>query len=248
MTPFLSVQHLSYGYSARAEVVRDISFDLALGLTVLLGANGAGKSTLMQLIAGELRPPTGTIFVGGEDVRRSDSWRQRIGWVPQRSVFDPAQRAVDFVADVGWLRGMDRATARHHAVNALRIMGLEEHSTTRLRAISGGMQRRAMVAAGIVHEPDVLLLDEPTAGLDPHHRSSLIRALRDMASNGTSVLMSTHIAADMDSADRALILHRGCIAADSSVADFIERYGSVEQGFCTVTEQATDGTQGGAAV
>ena len=114
--------------------------------------------------------------------------------------------------------------------------------------MSGGMQRRAMVAAGIVHEPDVLLLDEPTAGLDPHHRSSLIRALRDMASNGTTVLMSTHVAADMDSADRALILHRGGIAADSSVADFIERYGSVEQGFCAVTEQATDGTQGGAAL
>lgn len=102
----------------------------------------------MQLIAGELRPPTGTIFVGGEDVRRSDSWRQRVGWVPQRSVFDPAQRAVDFVADVGWLRGLDRATARQHAVNALRIIGLEDHSTTRLRAMSGGMQRRAMVAAG----------------------------------------------------------------------------------------------------
>ena len=135
MTPFLSVQHLSYGYSARTKVVRDISFDLAPGLTVLLGANGAGKSTLMQLIAGELRPPTGTIFVGGEDVRRSDSWRQRVGWVPQRSVFDPAQRAVDFVADVGWLRGLDRATARQHAVNALRIIGLEDHSTTRLRDV-----------------------------------------------------------------------------------------------------------------
>ena len=237
-----SVQHLSYGYSARAEVVRDISFDLAPELTVVLGANGAGKSTLMQLIAGELHPPAGTIFVGGEDVRCSDSWRQRVGWVPQRSVFDPAQRAVDFVAAVGWLRGLDRATARHRAINALELMGLEEHSATRLRAMSGGMQRRAMVAAGIVHEPDVLLLDEPTAGLDPHHRSSLMRALRDMASDGTTVLMSTHVAADMDSADRALILNGGCITADSPVADFLARYGSVEEGFCAVTESATSGT------
>ncbi|MEL4161456.1 ABC transporter ATP-binding protein [Corynebacterium bovis] len=235
MTPAIEIHDLNFRYAAAKPVLRGVSFSLEDGFSVILGANGAGKSTLMGLMAGEHRPPPGTVVVGGTDVRDSSAWKRSVGWVPQRNVFDPGDRVLAFVTDVGWLRGLSRAEARSAAGEALELVGLSDRKRSRLRTLSGGMKWQAMVAAGIVHSPDVLLLDEPTAGLGPNHRAFLTGVLRRMADRGISVLMSTHVAADVEDAERVLVLDGGRIVADSPVADLLAVHGSVDAAFRAVT-------------
>lgn len=239
MTPALQAKGLRFGYRANKPVLDDVSFTVDSGFSVILGANGAGKSTLMRLLSGEKRPPAETVFVHGQDTCTSrmgvHPWRRNLGWVPQHNATDPAQRVRDFVADVGWLRGLSIADSRNSAMEAITRVGLEGKATSRMRTLSGGMQRQAMIAAGIVHRPSVVLLDEPTAGLDPNHRAAITSVLRSLAEQGTSVLMSTHVSADVTDADRVLVLDNGTIVVDSSVSELIASHGSVDAAFRATT-------------
>lgn len=239
MTPALLTRQLHFGYRAGHPVLHDVSFTVDGGFSVILGANGAGKSTLMRLLAGEERPPKGTVFIHGSPTHTSrlgiHPWRQHLGWVPQHNPADPAQRVTDFVTDVGWLRGLSHRDARRAAKEAIARVKLEDKATSRIRTLSGGMQRQAMIAAGIVHNPSIVLLDEPTAGLDPNHRADVTAILRRLANNGTSILMSTHVAADVTDAQRVLVLDSGAIVADSPVDSLISQHGSVDAAFRATT-------------
>ena len=191
----------------------------------------------MSLIAGERKPSPHSVSILGDDVATTDRWKEFTGWVPQRATADPGQRTSSFVRDVAWLRGLNRSEATFAARQAIETVGLSEVSNQRVRTLSGGMHKRMMIAAGIVRQPKVLLLDEPTAGLDPNHRSSIVQQLKELAVTGTTVLMTTHIAADVEEADRALFLDGGNIAADHTVSALLSQHHSIDDAFRRFTSK-----------
>ncbi|MFV0634015.1 ABC transporter ATP-binding protein [Demequina sp.] len=186
--------------------------DLALtaGVTCLVGPNGAGKSTLLGILGGMQRPPEGVV------VRRRGT---RVGQLPQQLALPMHARCADYVEHAAWVHGVPRA-ARPVAVRvALEEVGLAERSRDRVRTLSGGMQRRLGIAQAIVHRPDVVLLDEPTAGLDPLQRASLRDVLARMAVRA-SVLVSTHLVEDVRGlADRVVVLSDGAVVFDGTVPE-----------------------------
>lgn len=175
----------------------NVDLEFESGITVLLGRNGAGKTTLVRSLVGIERPTSGTIHVHVDGSVVSQGAAQRfMGWMPQAFGFPKFMRVQEFVAYAGWLKGLDRAEAARLAATALEITNLEESSGVRLDKLSGGTLRRAGLAAAIVHQPAILILDEPTAGLDPIQRADLHVRLREF-SGASAVLVATHLLEDV---------------------------------------------------
>lgn len=194
------------------------------GCTVMLGPNGAGKTTLLSLAATALRPQRGAIRFGPLDTtRRGDlrSVRRAVGWMPQQVRAIPGLTAQEQVAYAGWLKGMPRTAAWTAAATALERVALSAESRRRTSELSGGQQRRVGLAQLLVHEADILLLDEPTAGLDPGQRGRFRDTLRTIASD-RPVLVSTHQVDDLsDLFDTVVVLDRGRISFEGTVEDFM---------------------------
>ncbi len=236
------VADVSYSYGARS-VLKGLTWELTPGVTLLLGPNGSGKSTLLGLLATRLALTTGTIVAEGRswaDSRDLMAIRRTIGWVPQSLDVDRAMRVHDFVAYSGWLRGMSTGDADEAAESALQNVGLAARSRDRIRALSGGMQRRALIAAGIVHSPALLILDEPTAGLDPKHRRSLNSMIETLGREGVVVLVATHISEDAESADRIGILSGGSLVANGTPRELEAEFGSISQAYIDLTDDGED--------
>ncbi|MGW6602189.1 ATP-binding cassette domain-containing protein [Streptomyces sp. NPDC055036] len=210
----------TYGYRRRKPVLEDLSYHLPAGLTVLLGPNGAGKSTLLKLAASVTSPRAGTVTLDGV-AAGSKPYRQAVAWMPQDIVPMPTLTAREYVAYVGWLKGMSRGDAWQRARRALGRVKLAEKADTKSSQLSGGQLRRVGVAAALVHDARVLLLDEPTAGMDPHQR----RVFRDILNSLTGdvqVLLSTHDVADLaEEADHVTVLHSGRILHDGPTDSFL---------------------------
>lgn len=239
MTSLLTCEHLSFGYRPGREVLHDLSFSLESGMTALLGANGAGKSTLMRILATELPVPRGaTVTITDINANRGNlgAIRSRIGWAPQEFPFDRHQRARDAIAMIAHLRGMRRGDVPGAVDKALAAAELSDRASDRLGSLSGGLRRRAVIAAGIVHSPEVLLLDEPTAGLDPDNRADVMAMLRRCADSGTAVLMSTHLSTDVESADRVAFLRDGAIMHNAPVANVLRDHGSIDAAFSALSK------------
>ena len=211
----IEVDHVTFGYGRR-RVLDDLSLDVGDGLTFLVGENGAGKTTLMRLLLGLERPARGQVRVGGQSVssRRRGRAQRGVGYLPQE--FDvPGHMTVrDFVAYVAWLRFVPREAIGPATARALEDVGLLDRADDRMGELSGGMVRRAGIAQALVHEPRVLLLDEPTVGLDPSRRVEM-RALLRSLSERVAVLCSTHLLEDVSLTDgRMLVLADGHLAYD----------------------------------
>ncbi|MEV5647242.1 ABC transporter ATP-binding protein [Nocardia sp. NPDC052254] len=236
------VTDVSYSYGARS-VLRGLTWELTPGVTLLLGPNGSGKSTLLGLLATRLALGTGDIVADGRswaDSHELVAIRRTIGWAPQSLDVDRAMRVRDFVAYSGWLRGMSTRAADDAAQDALHRLGLATRGRDRIRALSGGMQRRALIAAGIVHSPSVLVLDEPTAGLDPKHRRSLNSMIEQLGRDGVVVVVATHISEDAESADRIGILSGGVLVANGTPRELETRFGSISQAYIELTDDGED--------
>jgi len=192
--------------------VSDVSFDIGPGVTALLGPNGAGKSTMLRMLCGLARPSRGTIRVLGRDPRSDVGVTRSIGLVPQQgSVFEPltAREFVRLTAALHALRDPDAA-----ATAALETVGLDPSDTRRLPAYSKGMRQRVKVAQGIVHDPVVLLLDEPLTGLDPRQRADMIALFRRLGAEGRCVLVSSHVLDEVERlGSRILVMSQGRLAA-----------------------------------
>lgn len=231
----LSTEQLTYSYRKGRIVLRGVDFTLPKGLTALLGENGAGKSTLMRLLATEIpaHRADGNILLPGQSYRDTPlrDIRRALGWVPQHEPFDPSQRVVAALSDVASLRGIPRADRSRVVGASLQRVQLADSSQEKIANLSGGMARRVTIAAALLNEPEILLLDEPTAGLDPRNRRSVLNVVQDLAQNGMRVLMSTHVAADVRDADHILFLSQGAIALNTTVADFQQRYGDIDTAF-----------------
>jgi ABC-2 type transport system ATP-binding protein len=215
----------SYWYKRKGQAVLDnFSYQLPEGLTILLGPNGAGKSTLLKLAASVLQPQVGEIRLDGIS-SRSRTYRRHISWMPQHITAMAGLTAREQVAYTGWLKGMRRGDAWREAVVALEAVNLRDQADAKAPTLSGGQLRRLGVASALVHGCEVMLLDEPTAGMDPTQR----RVFRDLltataATGDVKILMSTHDVADLtDDADHVTVLSEGRIRYTGTSHDFLSQ-------------------------
>lgn len=193
-------------------VFADFSWEMPAGRTVLLGPNGAGKSTLLALGATALAPDVGDVRMGawsGASRRDRSTFRRAVGWMPQQVRPIGGLTCREQVAYAGWLKGLDRATAWQAAGAALDRVDLASEADRRTSQLSGGQQRRVGLAQILVHHADLLLLDEPTAGLDPNQRARFRDVLREI-SHEVPVLVSTHQVDDLtDLFDTVVVIDHG---------------------------------------
>ncbi|RMI37196.1 ABC transporter ATP-binding protein [Streptomyces triticirhizae] len=217
----LQLRACTYAYRPWARpVLSGLDYRLPPGVTVLLGPNGAGKSTLLRLAAGVTRPRAGSVSL--DDLpSQARAYRGAVAWMPQHITAMTALTAREQVAYTGWLKGMNRADAWTASATALARVDLADEADTRARRLSGGQLRRVGVAAALVHGARVLLLDEPTAGMDPRQR----RVFRDVLATLTdevTVLLSTHDVADLaEESDHVTVLEAGRIRYTGSTEGFL---------------------------
>ncbi len=210
----------------RAEAVRGVDLDLGTGVLGLLGPNGAGKTTLLRMLATVISPNSGTIRLLGHDPAVHAERRQirrLLGYLPQAPGYYPAFTVAEFVEYFALLKEVPKTLLRPAVARAIERVGLEGRSGSKLRTLSGGMLRRAGIAQAIVNDPDLLLLDEPTAGLDPEQRVQFRALLREIGEAAT-VVVSTHLAEDVGAAcDQVAVMHAGRIAFCGTPAGLIAR-------------------------
>ncbi len=225
--PALEVCDLSFAH-AGTPVLDSVSLAIAAGeFAVLLGPNGAGKTTLFSLITRLHDRRRGEIRIGGFDVRRQAvQAHARIGVVFQQPTLDLDLSVAQNLAYHGALHGMGRGEARRRGEAQLTRVGLAEHRGKRVRRLSGGQRRRVEIARGLLHDPRLLLLDEPTVGLDVASRRDLVEhAHRLCAEEGVAVLWATHLIDEVRPGDRVLVLHRGRLLADGTAEALTARLG-----------------------
>ena len=187
-----------------------ISLQAGPGVYGLLGANGAGKTTLLRMICGVLRPTSGDIRFAGLDVS-SEGYRARLGYLPQDFGYYPEFTALDFLLYLAALKGLPRAAARQQSRDLLELVGLTGEAGHRIRTFSGGMRQRLGIAQALLGDPQLLVLDEPTAGLDPKERVRFRNLIARLGARRT-VLLSTHIVSDVEHiAGTILILKSGVL-------------------------------------
>ena len=234
----LAVDGLSYAFGAR-RVLQDVSFAVRPGdFTILLGLNGAGKSTLFALITRLYSARTGGIAVFGHDVEREPrAALARLGVVFQQPTLDLDLTVEQNLFYHAALHGMSRKHAGPPIEAELARIGLLDRRHDRVRALSGGQKRRVELARALVHQPALLLLDEPTVGLDIESRQFLLQHVRDLCeTRGIGVLWATHLIDEAGDRARVIVLHHGRVLADDSMAALAAPYGSLRQAFDTLTQ------------
>ena len=220
--PLFELIAVTHDYG-RVRALSDVSLAVEAGAIGLVGQNGAGKSTLLQILLGLIRPTQGVARVLGLDVRMSGvRVRGRVGYMPERGSLVPGLRGVEFVALAGQLSGMPRRQSLRRAHEVLSYLGLEEARYRYLEQYSVGMKQRLKLAAALVHDPPVLLLDEPTAGLDPDGRTAMLGVLRALAQRpNRSLILSSHLLGDIERVCRtAVILDRGIVVRTGRIEGF----------------------------
>jgi ABC-2 type transport system ATP-binding protein len=194
----------------------------------LLGPNGAGKSTTMGMLAGVLRPDAGSIALDGEADPTRSQLRRRIGFVPQGLGLYQELSAEENLVLFGRLHGVRSSKVLARVAWALDFAGLHEHRARRVRSFSGGMQRRLNLACALLHEPALLLLDEPTVGVDPQSREHIFRSIEALKKAGLTIVYSTHYMEEAERlCDSVAIVDQGRVIAEGSTAELLARHGSL---------------------
>jgi ABC-2 type transport system ATP-binding protein len=210
-TPAIEVDHVSRWYG-NVVAVNDISFALGPGVTGLLGPNGAGKSTLLHLMAGLLAPSAGRVLIEGGTAWRRPAMYRDVGLVPERETVHAYLTGRQFAQLNAELQGVPDADAA--AARAIATVDLTDAADRPIGTYSKGMRQRAKLAGALVHDPNVLLLDEPFNGMDPRQRLHMITLLRSMAAAGRTILFSSHILEEVERlADSILVVYAGRLAA-----------------------------------
>lgn len=203
----LSIDRLTKQYQNKIAVDR-ISLRLNTGIYGLLGANGAGKTTLMRMVCGILKPTSGTITFDGIDVSE-ERYRSMLGYLPQDFGYYPEFTGEDFLLYMAALKGMRKPQARRKTVELLKLVSLHDVAKKKIKTYSGGMKQRLGIAQALLNQPKLLVLDEPTAGLDPKERVRFCDLIKDLGKDSI-VLLSTHIVSDIEHiADDILMMKSG---------------------------------------
>jgi ABC-2 type transport system ATP-binding protein len=191
----------------------------------LLGPNGAGKSTTIGMITGLVTPDAGTVSIGGATLATdAAAFKRRIGFVPQDLALYEALPALANLELFGSLYGVGGAQLRERAQAALALVGLSDRARDKPETFSGGMKRRLNIAAALVHDPDVLLLDEPTAGVDPQSRNAIFENLEELKRRGKAIVYTTHYMEEVERlADHITIIDHGKVVANGTLAELLQR-------------------------
>jgi ABC-2 type transport system ATP-binding protein len=198
--------------------LNDVSVNVPPGITGLLGPNGAGKSTFMKLITGQLRPSKGVVKVLGEPIWGNPHLYFQIGFCPEQDAFYERMTGLEWVTALVRLNGLSDAEANAAAIRALTIVELMDAANKKIGAYSKGMRQRVKLAQAIVHDPDLLILDEPLSGMDPLARRKSIRLVREWARAGKSIIVSSHILHEIESMTaNILLINNGRILAEGDV-------------------------------
>lgn len=217
----LTIDRLTKQFGSMIAVDR-VSTRLTPGVYGLLGANGAGKTTLMRMVCDVLRPTSGEIRFDGRDVRLlGDEYRARLGYLPQDFGYYPDFSALDFMCYLAALKGLDRRAARRRSLELLETVGLADVARQKVRTFSGGMKQRLGIAQAVLNDPAVLVLDEPTAGLDPKERVRFRNLIASFAQDKI-VILSTHIVSDVEYvADEILVMRAGAFIMQGAPTDIV---------------------------
>lgn len=215
----LKLENVSKSYGEK-QALKNINMSLMPGIYGLLGPNGAGKSTMMNIITGNLQQTKGCVLYNGKDVRSlGNHFRGRIGYCPQQLTLYPSFTPQRFLYYMASLHGMNKQDARDRIDWALELLALSDVRRKPIYSLSGGMKQRLMLAQALIHDPDILILDEPTAGLDPNQRIA-VRNLIGEISLHKIVIISTHVVSDVEYiAKELLLLSKGELLCQSSPRD-----------------------------
>lgn len=221
MPPLIRAEGLTKRYG-NTIALDAIDLEIHEGITGLLGANGAGKSTAIKLFLGLLKPTAGSVWVLGQDPSRSVEVRARLGYMPEHDCLPATASAAELVYHMAQVSGLPPAHARTRAADALRHVGLDEERYRPMGEYSTGMKQRVKLAQAIVHDPALVFLDEPTAGLDPVGREEMLQLIKRIGKEfGISILLSSHLMGDVErTCDRIIVLDGGRVIREGGISGF----------------------------
>lgn len=232
----LEIKHLSKTYG-ELKALEDVNFCLQKGISGLLGVNGAGKSTLIGIMTTNIRADQGEILLDGKNIETlGRDYRKRIGYVPQERIYYPNMTVFDFLMYTGVLKDLPSKERKKEVEAVLERLELNDVKDRKVGTFSGGMIRKTILAQALIGDPQILILDEPTAGLDPHERVRLKKLLKELGAD-KNILIATHIVSDIDGlVDQILLLKNGRIIPNhimeelekpdhaGKLEDMLERY------------------------
>jgi ABC-2 type transport system ATP-binding protein len=227
--PVVTLEGVTVAYG-KNRALRDVTSSFSAGAVGLLGPNGAGKSTMIKALLGFIVPDQGRIRILGLDVAVSSlEIRARVGYMPESDAHIPGMNAVSFVAYCGELAGLPRVDAMQRAHEVLFYVGLGEARYRNVETYSTGMKQRIKLAQALVHDPDLLFLDEPTNGMDPRGRDEMLELVRDLAHHkGVNLVLSSHVLPDVEYAcDDVVVMDKGRIAIAGPIAALKQPRGRV---------------------
>ena len=223
MEALLAAENLSKRYKD-VVALNDVSFEISDGITGILGENGAGKSPAIKIFLGLLQPTSGSATILGENASENILVRSRLGYMPEHDCLPSNVTAAEFLTHMAEVSGLPPAHARSRAADTLRHAGLFEERYRSIGGYSTGMKQRVKIAQALVHDPAIVLLDEPTAGLDPAGREEMLELVRKTHREfGISILFSSHLMADVErTCDRIVVLQGGQLVQSGEVKSFTE--------------------------
>ena len=223
MPPILEAKNLTKRYGSTI-ALDSVDFEVDQGITGLLGPNGAGKSTAIKLFLGLLKPTSGSAEVMGRQPYNSIEIRGRLGYMPEHDCLPDAINSSEFLSHMAQVSGLPPSHARTRAADVLRHVGLDEERYRPIGEYSTGMKQRVKLAQALVHDPTIVMLDEPTAGLDPSGREEMLDLIRRTGREfGISLLLSSHLMGDVErTCDRIVVLEGGRVTQAGEVAQFTQ--------------------------
>ena len=229
MGDVISTEGLTKDYGSVLALDR-LDITVGEGVTGLVGANGAGKSTLIKILLGLLDPTSGRALVLGHDVgTEGAAIRRQVGYMPEHECLPPDVSASDFIVHLAQMSGLPRHAARERAADVLRHVGLAEERYRPMGGYSTGMKQRAKLAQSLVHDPRLVLLDEPTNGLDPAARDDMLHLVRRIGQDfGIAVLVTSHLLGELERvSDHVIVLDAGRLLRASATTDFLDTTGTL---------------------
>ena len=219
----LAMEHLSKQFKNKI-AVKQIDTVLTEGVYGFLGANGAGKTTLLQMICGIIEPTSGEVKVNGENnLQMGERFRDLLGYLPQEFGYTPGFTAQDFMLYIASIKGLQPKYAKRRTRELLRLVNLEKEADRKIRTFSGGMKRRLGIAQALLNYPKILILDEPTAGLDPKERVYFRNIISEM-SKDKIIIISTHIVSDIEYiSDQVLVMKKGSFILQGTPEELLDK-------------------------